>query len=289
MSLTGGEEEAATGALAQRIDRIATEAGCTAVALALHDLDDGRRFGLRDDRWFHAASVIKLAVLMGLYGEIHAGRLDAAARLHVRNRFRSAVDSESFRVEASRDGDPELHDYVGRSLPARDLARRMVVRSSNLATNLLVEFLGVEGIRRTLAELGIEGVDLLRGVEDEAAHAAGIDNRVTAAGLLQLLSLLAAEEVFSAELSGEILDVLHAQEFRSGIPAGVPDDARVANKTGEISTVTHDAGIVFPAGRAPYALVILTEWKADAGGARRATLARLSREVYDELREGSDA
>jgi beta-lactamase class A len=286
MSLTGEEE--ATGALAHRIDQIAEAAGCSAVALALHDLDDDRRFGLRQERWFHAASTIKLAVLIGLYSEIHAGRLDPAARLHVRNRFRSAVGSETFRVEGGRDGDGELHTYVGRSLPARELARRMVVRSSNLATNLLVEFLGVERIRSALEELGVTGVDLLRGVEDEAAHAAGLDNRVTAQGLLQLLSLLATGTAFSSELSEEILDVLHAQEFRSGIPAGVPDDARVANKTGEISTVAHDAGVIFPAERKPYALVILTEWEADGGQDRRATLARISREVYEELVGGDE-
>jgi beta-lactamase class A len=282
------DEQETDAALGGRLQEIATSAGCSALALAVHDLASGRSLDLSSTRWFHAASTIKLAVLAGLYAEFHTGRLDPAARLHVRNSFRSAVGREHFRVEAARDGDPGLHAYVGRSRPARELARRMVVRSSNLATNLLVEFVGIERIRRTLDELGVEGIDLLRGVEDEEAHRAGMNNRVTAAGLRQLLSLLAAGELFSPALSGEILEVLHAQEFRAGIPAGVPDDVPVANKTGEISTVAHDAGIVFPAERRPYVVAILTEWEAGGGEERRATLALLSREVYGALVEGED-
>jgi beta-lactamase class A len=82
-----------------------------------------------------------------------------------------------------------------------------------------------------------------------------------------------------------MLDILHAQEFRSGIPAGLPGEARVANKTGEISTVAHDAGIVYLPDRDPYVVVILSEWKPETSG-RREAIAQISRAVYEVLTDG---
>jgi beta-lactamase class A len=128
-------------------------------------------------------------------------------------------------------------------------------------------------------------VDFKRGVEDESAFEADMSNRVTAAGLVGVLRLIEERRAFSEGASAAMLDILHQQEFRSGIPAGLPDDARVANKTGEISTVAHDAGLVYLPDRKPYALAILTEWDASATSGRRKTLANLSRAVYRHLTE----
>ena len=84
-----------------------------------------------------------------------------------------------------------------------------------------------------------------------------------------------------------MLEILHAQEFKRGIPAGLPEDARVAHKTGEISTVAHDAGIVYLPSREPYALVVLTEFDEAEGGGKD-TIARISRAVYDHLADAGD-
>jgi beta-lactamase class A len=105
---------------------------------------------------------------------------------------------------------------------------------------------------------------------------------VTANGLVALLRMIAEERAFSPALSRQMLDILHRQEFRSGIPARLPRGTRVANKTGDISTVAHDAGVVYPPGRRPYVIAILTEWDADATG-RSSTIAALSHAVYEHL------
>nr|MDQ3388724.1 class A beta-lactamase-related serine hydrolase [Gemmatimonadota bacterium] len=144
---------------------------------------------------------------------------------------------------------------------------------------------GLEGINHTLEKLGTEGVELRRGVEDEHAFEEGVNNRVTARGLVSVLRLIEDEQAISREASDRMLEILHQQEFRGGIPAGLPDDARVANKTGEISTATHDAGLVYLPGRKPYALAILTEWDASRTSGRRETLAKISRAVYRQLTE----
>lgn len=270
--------------LRRRIQQIEQDAGTTAVAVAYHDYETHTGWSYHGERWFHAASTIKVPVLLGVFEQIHEGRLAPNSRVHVRNRFLSVVDGESYRVGAGRDANSAVHAAIGKTLPVVELARHMIATSSNLATNLLVDLVGVETIRRTLEALKIEGVDFRRGVEDEKAFRAGINNRVTAEGLLHALRAIAEERAFSPELSRQMLEILHAQEFKSGIPAGLPATARVAHKTGEISTVAHDAGIVYLPERAPYALVVLTEFDAD-GGNQRDTIARISRAVYEFLVE----
>jgi beta-lactamase class A len=161
------------------------------------------------------------------------------------------------------------------------------ISSSNLATNLLLDLVGIEASNKILHDLGIEGIELHRGVEDEKAFDAGIYNKVTANGLLKVFRLIEDRSLFSPEASQKMLDILHKQEFKSFIPAGLPSDARVAHKTGEISTIAHDAGLVFLPDRKPYAVVILTEWDPDKGG-RSDTLAKVSRAIYQAVGAQSD-
>jgi beta-lactamase class A len=273
--------------LRRTVEAIAEAAGVTALAVAYHDYQTRTEWSYHGERWFHAASTIKLPVLLGVFGEVAAGRLRLDSRVHVRNRFLSVVEGRpSYRVGSGRDADSSVHAAIGRTLPVQELAQPMIATSSNLATNLLVDLVGVERIRETLAELRLdEGLDFRRGVEDERAFAADINNRVTAEGLLRALRVVAEERAFSAELSEQMLEILHAQEFRSGIPAGLPAEAKVAHKTGEISTVAHDAGIVYLPEREPYALVVLTEFKARDGGGKD-TIAKVSRAIYRHLTTG---
>jgi beta-lactamase class A len=280
------EPRVMTPHLEDAIRAAAAEAGASAVALAYHDMATGSAAGLDEDRWFHAASTIKLAVLVALYATLEREGLTGHARVHVRNQFTSLADGRYFRVDASRDGNAHVHGYVGRTMRVEDLARHMITTSSNRATNVLVELLGANAVRAVVAEAGIEGIEFRRGVEDERAWEEGINNRVTARGLLDLLRLIVEERLVSAQACAAMLELLHDQEFTSGIPAGLPEEARVANKTGEISTVAHDAGVVYLPEREPYIVVVLTEWESDGdGGPRHDLIARISRLVMDHLLE----
>jgi beta-lactamase class A len=222
-----------------------------------------------------------------VFGAVHRGRLLPQSRLHVRNRFRSAHDGSAFRIYSERDADSEVQGAVGKTMRISELARNMIVRSSNLATNLLLDLLGIEFLQRVLDEHNLSGIDLRRGVEDELAFQHGINNRVTADGLVHLLRLIAEERAYTPELSRSMLDILHDQEFRSGIPAGLPAHARVAHKTGEISTIAHDAGIVYLPKRKPYVVAILTEWDPETSG-RSPTIAAASYLVHEHVMGGRD-
>lgn len=276
--------------LASHVRQIAEEAGAAAAAVSVRDLESSEVAGVHGDRPFHAASTVKVAVLAGLLAAVAEGRYRLDDRLHVRNRFRSAADGSPFRVEQSRDANAAVFAKRGRTMPLGTLAEHMIQTSSNLATNLLVDLLGVDAIRAAAARWGGAGVEVVRGVEDEAAFEAGIVNTVTADGLVGLFVGIEEGAGVPDEVRQFGLDVLLGQEFSSGIPAGVPDEvrpeARFAHKTGSISTVQHDAGLVYLPDRRPYAVAILTEWDADASADRRGTVAALSRAVYDHVTNG---
>jgi beta-lactamase class A len=221
--------------------------------------------------------------MMGIFALADEGKFGLDSPVPVRNRFFSLANGEPFSVPQSRDGCPLLYASLGEKLPVSELAYHMIVTSSNLATNLLIDMAGIDALQEQLDRLGVRGVELRRGVEDELAWAQGINNRITANGLLQLFRLLHSAQGMAPEICSKMLDILFDQEIRQGIPAGIPADlrgeTRIAHKTGEISTVEHDAGLVCLPGRKPYALAILTERVPGESHSKRA-IQRLSRLVY---------
>lgn len=256
-------------------------------AAALYDYQTRTGWAFDGDRWFHAASTIKIAVLACLYAELDARHLNGVHRLHVRNRFFSVADGSAYRIATSRDANTDVHLEIGRTMRIGDLARHMIQTSSNLATNLLVDLVGVNRIRGRLSDAGLDdGIEFRRGVEDDRAFQAGVVNRVTASGLVSLLRLIQESRFAPAGATAEMIDILSGQQFNSGIPAGLPVAvrplAKVAHKTGEISTVTHDAGLVFLPGRPPYVLAVLTEVAGD-GSARFERIARFSSRAYEAV------
>ena len=273
-------------ALRTQIEKIESESGAKAIAVALHDAETDFELHYNADRWFHAASTIKVPILLGAFAAIDRGELLPHSRVHVRNRFLSVVENVPFRVESGRDANSAVHNAIGKMMRVDELAYHMITTSSNLATNLLLGVIGPDAVNRTLGELDVDdGIELKRGVEDELAFEKGINNMVTADGLLRILVLLSEGKAFSPALSRRMMDILHGQEFNQGIPARLPKGARVAHKTGEISTIAHDAGVVYLPKRKPYVVVILTEWDPE-GSARSRTIAAISHTIYEFLSQG---
>jgi beta-lactamase class A len=264
------------------------------LGISFYDSQTTLQWSFNADTLFHAASTIKVAVLVGVYAMVSRGELTADAPVHVRNRFTSIVDGKPFTI-GTGPMDAEVEKRIGRTMSVHDLAYEMITKSSNLATNLLIDVVGVETIRRCLEELRIDGIVMLRGVSDETAFQAGINNLVTANGVLRLLRMIADGRAYSPEVCAQMLEIMLDTRAKSGIPAGVPGDASVAHKTGNISTVHHDAGIVYIGNRRPYFLVVLTQFPAEAGRSSAVaevsqgifeTLGRLKRDVEDEDEPG---
>src|SRR3954447_16670177 len=267
--------------LYRNVLKIKKEHGLEQLGISLYDAETTIQWSYNADHYFHAASTMKLAVLLGVFREVERGQLSLDAPVHVRNRFTSIVNQQPFMLDLGRDADPNVYGHLGKTLTVKELAYWMITLSSNLATNLLVEVIGIPTIQLALDELDVDGIRVLRGVEDQRAFEAGLNNEVTANGLLKLLRVIADGKAYSQKACDEMLEILMDQQYRSGIPAGLPKAARVAHKTGNISTIHHDAGIVYLEERKPYVLVILTQFTPDTG--RRTAVAEVSRDIFNTI------
>lgn len=211
---------------------------------------------------FHAASMMKVPVMVELFQQVESGTFALEDTLVVSNRFRSIVDGSLYELAATEDSDREVYRAIGQPLSYRALCEAMITTSSNLAANLLIDRLGPAEIRRTTAGLGAAGLEVLRGVEDQKAFDRGLNNSTDASSLATLFRRIGRHEAVSRSASAAMVDILARQRFNSAIPAGLPEGTRVAHKTGSITRIRHDGGIVFAT--RPYVLVVLTRGLDDA-------------------------
>ncbi len=268
-------------ALDARLREIIAASGAE-VAVAYRTIDGRTSVMLDADRSVHAASTMKVPVMIELFRQAHAGLLRLDDPLPITNRFHSIVDGSVYELTSGDSSDAEVFAALGRTLPLRTLCEAMITVSSNFAANLLIERLGVERIRASVAALGAGGMKVLRGVEDQKAFDRGLVNTTTARALLVLLERLATGHAVDPRSDAEMVAVLARQRLSAdAIPAGVPAGTVVAHKTGNITGIHHDAAIVFAA--VPYVLVVLVKGIEDTGRSA-ALIAELSRAVYESPR-----
>jgi beta-lactamase class A len=256
--------------------RLAGEPG--EYGIVVIDLETGRSLGVNDALAVHAASTMKVPVLLELYRRAAAGEIRLDDQIPVKNRFRSIADASEYSLTAADDSEAGLYDLIGRHATFRDLARRMTVRSSNLATNILMDTLHADRVQETTDRVGGAGMRVLRGVEDGPAFRAGLNNSTTARAYANVLAAIARCDILPREHCDEVVDILLAQEFNEMIPAGLPAGIRVAHKTGSITGIQHDGGIIYPLNSPPFVLVVLSRGGADTDAVRRvaADVARMS-------------
>ena len=247
------------------------------VAVAFRTLDGRSEWLRRADESFHAASTMKVAVLIELYRQARHGDLRLDEPLTIRNEFHSLVDGSPFALDPQDDDETELYRAVGETRTLAQLSELMITVSSNLATNLLMDKLGVDNIRAGVHALGADGMNVRRDLEDGKAFEQGLNNTTTASALLRLLEAIARGKAVDPESSRQMLAILERQTVNDRIPAGLPPGMRVAHKTGEITGIRHDAAIVFAA--RPFVLVVLTRG-ASSPEAASALIAEITRQLY---------
>jgi beta-lactamase class A len=221
-----------------------------------------------------AASTMKVAVLVAAYRAHEAAALDLDAPVGVHDRFGSAVGAD-FVLPHAPDDDAEVWARLGGTATVRWLTERMIVTSSNLATNLVLEHVGVPAADAVWALAGARDSTIRRGIEDGPARAAGLTNTVTAYDLAALLSGIALDRLAGTESCREMRAVLCATRHREDIAAGLPAGTRIAHKSGWVTGVRHGAGVVYPAGSSPYLLVVCSTTALPDRAARR-LLARVA-------------
>lgn len=247
------------------------------VAVAFRTLDGSSEWFLRADESFHAASTMKVAVLIELFHQVGEGKVRLNDTLSIHNEFHSLVDGSPFALDPNDDSERDLYLAVGGTRTLGQLSELMITVSSNLATNLLMDKLGIANIRGGVHTLGADGLSVLRDLEDSKAFGQGLNNTTTARALLKLMEAIARGEAVDADSSRQMIEILERQTFNERIPAGLPPGTRVAHKTGEITRIQHDAAIVFAP--RPFVLVVLTRGLENPKEGS-ALIAEITRRLY---------
>lgn len=236
---------------------------------------------INPDVTYHAASTMKVPVMIELFRQVDAKTIKLDDVIPVSNVFHSIVDGSEFTLSSNEAADGPVFLAIGKRMSYRDLCEQMITISSNLATNVLMETLGVERIRTTVSRLKAPGMNVLRGVEDQKAFDKGMSNQTTGRALMTLLTAIANGTAASKNSCAEMEAILKRQKFNDGIPAGLPKDVVVGHKTGTITAIHHDAAIVYA--KTPYILVVMTrgipdEKKSDL------LIAEISRLVFSAVK-----
>ena len=264
-------------------DRLSAADGVFAVAF--RDLQSGEEILINPHEPFHAASTMKTPVMIEVYKQAAAGKWSLTDSIEIRNEFRSIVDGSPFSLSIGDDSEEVLYKRVGQKSTLYDLVYDMITVSSNLATNIVIELVDARNVTQTMRDLGAKDIVVLRGVEDSKAFELGLNNSTTAYDLMLIFDQLALGKCVSPEASDGMIGILVQQKFREIIPALLPEEVKVAHKTGSITGVRHDSGIVFlPDGR-KYVLVLLSKEMSDEEAGIKA-MAEVSKMIFDyEIRK----
>jgi len=254
------------------------------LAVAFHDFETGKEIYINADESFHPASTFKVHVMMEVFRQAQEGLSSLEDRLPITNSFTSIADGSKFSLLESDDAEQTLYPRIGESESIFELTRLMIVRSSNLATNILMEKIGTKNVNDFIQALGIEGVTVIRGIEDNAAYRLGMNNSASANGLTQTMKLIAEGKVVSKQASEKMIEIMLRQEFNESIPALLPASVKVAHKTGWTGDVYHDTGIVFPEDRKPYVISIMTLGFAEEKPSEaHDCMGTISKIIYDQI------
>jgi beta-lactamase class A len=251
-------------------------------AMAFINLQTQEKLMLNEHENFHAASTMKTPVMIEVFKQVAAGKLSMQQMVTVHNEFKSIVDSSVYSLNASDDSQQDLYKKVGTQLPLSELVYQMIILSSNLATNMIMEMVDGKKVTQTMRGFGANDIQVLRGVEDSKAFAKGLNNTTTAYDLAIIFSKMAEGKIIDKKACDEMIKVLLGQQHNTVIPALLPKDVKVAHKTGSITGVHHDSGIIFlPDGR-KYVLVLLSK-NIETDKAATAAMARVSLMIYEMM------
>lgn len=251
--------------------------------IAFKDLKTGETFFLNEQQSFHAASTMKVPVMVGAFKQMRKKKFALTDSIVVHEHFKSIVDGSDYTLSAKEDSDTTIYKLVGEKLSIHDLIFRMITWSSNLATNMLIEKVGTNNIMHDIRRLGAKKMEVLRGVEDGKAFEKGLNNTTTAYDLLVLMEAIAKGKAVGKAESAAMMDILFHQHFNEEIPFLLPKDVKVAHKTGWITGIRHDAAIVVLPDGHQYVLVLLSKFPPEKDQQNLEVTQKISKVFYDAV------
>ena len=251
-------------------------------ALAFKNLDDGKEILINENEIFHAASTMKTPVMIEFYKQLHQGKLSLEDTLQIKNEFKSIVDGTMYKLSEFDDSDKNTYNKLGQYYSINNLIYEMITISSNFATNILIEYIGANNVTKSMKEIGALNINVLRGVEDIKAFELGLNNTTSAKDLLIIYEKLAKGKIINNESSAIMIEILKDQKYDDIIPKYLPRDIEIANKTGMITGVHHDSGIVFLKDGKKYVIVLLSKNMSDMESGTE-MMAKISELIYKTL------
>lgn len=248
-------------------------------AVAFKDLQTGKTLFINEKENFHAASTMKTPVMIEVFKQAKARKFKLTDSILVKNEFKSIVDGSPYSMDIADDSGDGMYKMIGKKMTIYDLTYQMIIVSSNLATNILIDLVDAKNANESMRKLGAKDIQVLRGVEDQKAFDKGLSNTTTAYDLMLIFEKIAQNKVIDKKSCEEMRKILFDQKFNEIIPEKLSKNVKVAHKTGSITGVQHDSGIVYlPDGR-KYVLVLLSKKlkNADAGVK---VLAEVSEMIY---------
>ena len=254
------------------------------ISAAVYDLKTDNEILINAGVMMHPASTMKVPVMMEIFRQAEAGLLSLDDRLEIYNSFTSIADGSTFSLEEADDSELALYQRIGESETIRELTRLMIVRSSNLASNLLMDKVTTARVDALVKEYGISDMHIIRELEDKKALSLNMNNAACARSSTHMLRLIAEGRVVSQKACDEMVYILLGQEFNESIPALLPADVNVAHKTGWSGEFFHDIAIVFPPKRKPYVLSLFTHgFPENNDHEAHQCMAQISKIIYEEI------
>ncbi len=281
-----GLTDAKVRALRSTLDGIAGASGAR-FGIWFKDLASGLSLSKNPSLVMHAASTMKTPVMLEVLRRVDEGTLSLSDEVPVKNEFKSLVDGSPFSIELEENDAPTMKKLGGKAT-LDFLVTEMIVRSSNLATNVVLTLVGPRNVQVFTDALGAPTVKVRRCVEDSKAFEKGLNNETDAAGMGTVMEAAVRSPKLSAAARAKAWEILTGQTFHDEIPAGLhpQSGAVVGHKTGNMSTSQHDAAVVrLPDGR-EYVLVLLAnDFGANEKGRRKAIEAarKMSRAVWEAM------
>ncbi len=209
------------------------------VAVAIKDLGSGQEFYHQADEPMPTASLIKFPVLVEVYRQAREGQLDLQRRIELQ---------DGHKVPGA--GVLTPHFPEGTELPLRGFVQLMIAHSDNTATNLVLDQVGLEATTATMAKMGLPETRLNAkvfrrdtSIDPQRSERFGLGS-TTAREMVQLFEKLARGQLVDEESSKAMWKHLAACEDRTMLVRFLPPGLQVAHKSGAVSQVRCDAGVI---------------------------------------------
>lgn len=256
--------------LENKIENIVEESSAN-ISVSLYDLDQGEGFSINGDEKVPSASMIKLLILLKALDECDKGKINLEDTIKLDDYER--VDGSGILKELSNN-----HKFS-----IRELLTLMIIVSDNTATNILIDLLGMEEINKIGHDLGLEKTSLERKMMDSHAREKGLDNFTSSNEILKLLKMIYEKDFVSEEYSDLALDILLRQQERQRLQRYLPEDLKIASKSGDLDNLENDGGIFFTENK-KYILVVLVN-QAESNVLAKEIIGEISLKIYKEIGE----